>query len=74
MVLYARAQSIIYAKVVLGHFGSAWGIVHRTSTKHYKEIEVNCALAVRRRKKGGSCCKKKMALVGLRDCPARAPF
>jgi hypothetical protein len=29
------------AKVVLGYFGTTWGIFHRTSTKNYKRIEAS---------------------------------
>jgi hypothetical protein len=28
-------------KTALGHFGSAWGILHSASTKHHRRIEVN---------------------------------
>jgi hypothetical protein len=30
-----------FAKVVLGHFGTTWGIWHRTSTKDYRRIEAS---------------------------------
>jgi hypothetical protein len=35
------AKLFIFTKVVLGHFGTTWSVLHRTSTKNYRRIEVS---------------------------------
>jgi hypothetical protein len=37
---YLGYSFLFYAKAVLGHFGTALGVLHRTSTKTYRRIEV----------------------------------